>query len=131
MYKRQIREGDVLALTLDDFDFKKNTMKITKNYVKIGKEELIQSPKTPKSKRVITLPQEIMDMVKNYSAKLYGYSSSERLFLANKYSILRELNKICKLSGVKKIRIHDLRHPYVKPTTKKYLFFLVPMIQLS
>ena len=29
------------------------------------------------------------------------------------------------------IRFHDLRHPYVKPTTKKYLFFLVPMIQLS
>lgn len=26
---------------------------------------------------------------------------------------------------------HSLRHPYVKPTTKKYLFFLVPMIQLS
>jgi hypothetical protein len=30
-----------------------------------------------------------------------------------------------------RIRFHDLRHPYVKPTTKKYLFFLVPMIQLS
>lgn len=25
---------------------------------------------------------------------------------------------------------HSLRHPYVKPTTKKYLFFLVPTIQL-
>lgn len=28
-------------------------------------------------------------------------------------------------------RLHYLHHPYVKPTTKKYLFFLVPMIQLS
>ena len=36
-----------------------------------------------------------------------------------------------KNNGLKKIRFHDLRHPYVKPTTKKYLFFLVPMIQLS
>ncbi len=26
---------------------------------------------------------------------------------------------------------HDYRHPYVKSTTKKYLFFLVPTIQLS
>ena len=26
---------------------------------------------------------------------------------------------------------HSLRHPYVKSTTKKYLFFLVPTIQLS
>lgn len=107
-----IREGELLALTLDDFDFEKNTVKITKNYVKIGNEEIIQSPKTPKSKRVITLPQEIMDMVKNYSTKLYGYSPSERLFLANKYGILRKLNNISKLSGVKKIRIHDLRHSH-------------------
>ncbi len=30
-----------------------------------------------------------------------------------------------------RIPFHGLRHPYVKPTTKKYLFFLVPMIQLS
>ena len=33
--------------------------------------------------------------------------------------------------GLRKVRFHDLRHPYVKPTTKKYLFFLVPIIQLS
>lgn len=33
--------------------------------------------------------------------------------------------------GMKKMRFHDLRHPYVKSTTKKYLFFLVPTIQLS
>ena len=33
--------------------------------------------------------------------------------------------------GLRKIRFHDLRHPYVKSTTKKYLFFLVPTIQLS
>lgn len=39
--------------------------------------------------------------------------------------------KILKAIGAEHIRFHDLRHPYVKPTTKKYLFFLVPMIQLS
>ena len=38
---------------------------------------------------------------------------------------------ILEKNGLRKIRYHDLRHPYVKPTTKKYLFFLVPMIQLS
>ena len=32
---------------------------------------------------------------------------------------------------IEKFTPHCLRHPYVKPTTKKYLFFLVPMIQLS
>lgn len=51
-------------------------------------------------------------MIKNYSAKLYGYSPSERLFFVNKHAILRKLNNISKLSGVKKIRIHDLRHSH-------------------
>lgn len=27
--------------------------------------------------------------------------------------------------------LHTFEHPYVKSTTKKYLFFLVPTIQLS
>lgn len=47
-------------------------------------------------------------MVKNYSTKLYGYSPSERPFFTNKYSILRELNKICKLSGIK----NTYHHPH-------------------
>lgn len=38
---------------------------------------------------------------------------------------------VLKKNGLRKIRFHDLRHPYVKSTTKKYLFFLVPKIQLS
>jgi len=40
------------------------------------------------------------------------YSPSERLFFVNKHAILRKLNNISKLSGVKKIRIHDLRHSH-------------------
>ena len=37
---------------------------------------------------------------------------------------------LCKL-GLEHVKFHAIRHPYVKPTTKKYSFFLVPMIQLS
>ena len=45
--------------------------------------------------------------------------------------INRALNKLIQEHDLPKIVFHSLRHPYVKPTTKKYLFFLVPMIQLS
>ena len=41
------------------------------------------------------------------------------------------LYKICDENKIARFCMHALRHPYVKPTTKKYLFFLVPMIQLS
>lgn len=36
-----------------------------------------------------------------------------------------------KLDGFEGFHFHQLRHPYVKSTTKKYLFFLVPTFQLS
>lgn len=45
--------------------------------------------------------------------------------------ISTQFGKLLKENGLRHIRYHDLRHPYVKPKTKKYLFFLVPMIQLS
>ena len=35
-------------------------------------------------------------------------------------SIARYKDNAVKESGVKRIRIHDFRHPYVKHTTKKY-----------
>ena len=32
------------------------------------------------------------------------------------------MDRGCKQTGVKRIRIHDLRHPYVKHTTKNIIF---------
>lgn len=75
-------------------------------------EEIIQAPKTPKSKRTITLHAEIMEMVKEYSSMLYDHKPTDRLFLTSKQSLTREMVRGCKLSGVKKIRIHDLRHSH-------------------
>ena len=46
-------------------------------------------------------------------------------------SVLHMLHRVLKRAGLPEVRFHDLRHPYVKSTTKKYLFFLVPTIQLS
>ena len=34
-----------------------------------------------------------------------------------------EMDRGSSAAGIKRIRIHDLRHPYVKPTTKKFLSF--------
>lgn len=107
-----MREGELLALTLNDFDFDNNTVSITKNYARLGNEDIIQTPKTPKSKRTITLPVEIMEMIQEYKTMLYDYNPSDRLFPTTKSYLTREMVRGCKLSGVKKIRIHDLRHSH-------------------
>ncbi|MEE0109668.1 MAG: site-specific integrase [Oscillospiraceae bacterium] len=79
---------------------------------RVNNQDIIQTPKTPKSKRTITLPAEIMEMVKEYGGMLYDYKPTDRLFPTQKSFLTREMARGCKLSGVKKIRIHDLRHSH-------------------
>ena len=43
---------------------------------------------------------------------LYDYKPTDRLFAVTKSYLTHEMQRGCKLSGVKKIRIHDLRHSH-------------------
>lgn len=54
---------------------------------------------------------------------LYEPKEDERIFTISKSYLHHEMNRGSKISGVKRIRVHDLRHPYVKPTTKKFITF--------
>lgn len=107
-----IREGELLALSLSDFDFQTQLLHITKNYAVVNGQEYIFEPKTPKSKRDITLPAFLCNIVQDYAARLVDYSPDERLFPYTKSYINYEMKKGCKASGVKKIRVHDLRHSH-------------------
>ncbi|MEE1283933.1 MAG: site-specific integrase, partial [Acutalibacteraceae bacterium] len=107
-----MREGELLALTYNDFDFDKNTVNINKTYAVINSTEIIQPPKTPKSTRVVSLPVEIMNMVQEYYGMLYDYDPNARLFATSKSALTREMERGCKISGVKRIRIHDIRHSH-------------------
>ena len=55
LYWSGIRSGELLALSLRDFDFEARTVTIDKNYARLDKEDLILEPKTPKSNRTIGL----------------------------------------------------------------------------
>ncbi len=107
-----MREGELLALTLNDFDFTANTVSITKNYATVRGVEIIKEPKTPKSKRTVTVPKPVMDIIKRYSESLYDYEPTERLFHISKSKLHQYMVKYSGLSGVKRIRIHDIRHSH-------------------
>ncbi|MCM1276775.1 MAG: site-specific integrase [Lachnospiraceae bacterium] len=113
-----LREGELLALTPADIDFNKCTLRVNKSYQRIEKKDVITPPKTPKSKRVISIPQFLADELKAYINSIYGIKKTHRIFPFTKHYLTKEMTRGCEKSGVKKIRIHDLRHPYVKPTTK-------------
>ncbi len=107
-----IRSGELLALTLDDFDFEAQTLSVNKNYAKHDGDDLIMDPKTPKSKRIITIPKFLCEIVQDYVSKLYDYKPDERLFQVTKYYLHHEMTRGSKKAGVKRIRIHDLRHSH-------------------
>ncbi len=108
-----MRSGEMLALNLTDFNFEENTVSISKNYARHKNEDLIMDPKTPKSKRVITLPPSLSAAIEDYAKRLVDYEPTDRLFTLTKNHLRREMERGCRLSGVKRIRIHDLRHSHV------------------
>ena len=123
MYYTGIREGELLALTPADIDFDKDTLTINKSYQRLGGKDIITTPKTPKSNRVVMLPEVLKTVLRNYMEKCYGLQPDDRLFPYNKSFLYREMQIGIEASGVKRIRVHDIRHPYVKPKTKKFITF--------
>ena len=118
LYWCGIREGELLALTPADFDFQNSTVRINKSYQRLHGEDVITSPKTKKSNRTIKMPQFLCEEMQDYLGMLYGIKKKDRIFTVTKSYLHHEMDRGSKAAGVKRIRIHDLRHPYVKHTTK-------------
>ena len=118
LYWCGVREGELLALTAADFDFERQTVTISKSYQRIKGRDVITDPKTPKSNRVIQMPAFLCDEMQDYIKSLYAVQPTDRIFTVTKSYLHREMDRGAKEAGVKRIRIHDLRHPYVKHTTK-------------
>jgi integrase len=107
-----LRIGELLALTPADIDLEKRRLTVNKTYQRIEGEDLISEPKTPKSWRTISLPAFLCDYIADYEKRLVGLKNDDRLFPYTKYFFEHEMQRGVKESGVKKIRIHDLRHSH-------------------
>jgi integrase len=120
LYWCGIRMGELLALVPGDFDFDKSTVTINKSYQRLTREDIITEPKTPKSNRIISMPDFLCQQMKEYIHSLYGCMPTDRIFPITKSYLHHEMDRGSKEQGVKRIRVHDIRHSYVKPTLKKY-----------
>ena len=110
LYWTGIRCGELLALTKADFDLEKKTLRINKTYQVVNGEEITSTPKTEKSNRTIELPQFICDEMQDYFDSIYGLDDTSRIFPFSKHYLHHEMDRGSKEAGVKRIRIHDLRH---------------------
>lgn len=113
LYWCGLRLGELLALTSADFDFAKETVSITKSYQRLKGEDVITAPKTPKSVRVIKMPNVLCGEIQDYLNMLYGVEPDDRIFQFSKSYLRHEMDRGSKASGVKRIRVHDLRHSHI------------------
>ena len=134
-----LRRGEVLGLKWDAIDFERNTITIKRTIASVnidGKVTIIEqnSAKTKSSLRTLPLVSQFREYFlsvkeaqkenKKVCGNSYDYSHDGYVFvdalgrrmkpdyISSTFSVLLEKK------GLKRIRFHDLRHPYVKHTTK-------------
>lgn len=113
LYWCGIRMGEMLAITPADFDFVKSTVTINKSYQRLSGKDVVTEPKTPKSNRIIAMPDFLCEEIQEYIKSLYGHSATDRIFPITKSYLHNEMDRGSKEAGVKRIRIHDIRHSAV------------------
>ena len=117
-----LRRGELLALQWTDLDVENRTLSITKQVNRINGELVVSPPKTRNSIRTLALPQQAVDLLvsehKKHPTNPYLFPSPKTGTMYDPDAFRRTHDKILKAIGAEHIRFHDLRHPYVKHTTK-------------
>ncbi|MCI9547528.1 MAG: site-specific integrase [Lachnospiraceae bacterium] len=106
-----MRFGEMMALTLKDFDFQANAINITKSYYQ--NTRTTGSPKTQNSVRRISMPPAVMQEIQAYANKIYGLQPADRIFTFTNSLIRGNIKRGSEKAGIPRIRIHDLRHSHV------------------
>lgn len=106
------RVGEAFALFPSDINVKDRYISITKTFVHLPGQDILQTPKTRSSIREVSIPTFLVKQIDNYMSRLPG--KEMRLFFnISKFSLFRKMRAACKKTGVKLIRVHDLRHSAV------------------
>ena len=93
--------------TSDVIQWQNEIMKLKKD------KDVITDPKTPKSNRTIVMPDFLAVEMEDFISSLYGIRDDDRIFTISKSYLHHEMDRGAKLAGVKKIRIHGLRHSHI------------------
>jgi len=113
LYWCGLRMGEMFALTFADVNIEARTITVNKSYQRLKGRDVITEPKTQKSNRVVKIPRFLCDSLMEYKAMLYKPEPGDRMFVIGEHKLRSEMDKATTAAGVKRIRIHDLRHSHV------------------
>ena len=118
-----LRRGEICGLQWSDFDEESGTLKVCRTLHSQRKGEYTAGEtKTGKGMRTILLPKTVADILRRRKAD----TISQWIFPdpvkpedpVNPGSAYLRMKTLLRRAGLPSIRFHDLRHPYVKHTTK-------------
>lgn len=98
LYWCGLREGELLALCKEDIDLEHKVLHITKSYQRIRGRDVITDPKTPKSRRDVSIPDFLCQELKEYLEK-QEHQPGERIFHVTKYYLHHEMTRGTKKAG--------------------------------
>lgn len=61
----------------------------------------------------MSIPEFLCEELKDYIGRLYGILPTDRIFHLTKSFLHHEMTRGAEKAGVKRIRIHDLRHSHI------------------
>ncbi len=108
-----LRCGELLALTREDIDLPAATLRVNKTYRKEKNQDIITSPKTENSIRTVTLPHFLVECLENFFSLCYDLRDTDRIFPFTRRKLEHAMQIACRESGIKRIRLHDIRHSHV------------------
>ena len=120
-----LRRGEICGLQWSDFDEESGTLKVCRTLHSQRKGEYTTgATKTNQGMRTIILPHSVTEILRRRKAD----AVSQWIFPdpvrpedpVNPGSAYLHMKTLLRRAGLPSIRFHDLRHPYVKHTTKKY-----------
>lgn len=123
LYLSGCRKGEAMALSWNDVDFNTSVVHIRKNLNRKGLSNgqlyEITTPKTKAGNRDILLPETLIKLLKEHKKsceKIDGFNNNSFVFGTStplvEQTIRRRLDEYALKAGVKKIRVHDLRHSH-------------------
>ena len=122
------RRGETLGVKWNDMDLNNTspTLSIRRTAYKIGKEWRYEEPKTKRSRRIVALPLSLAMLLRHWRERqeanaeyFCGQLSGDDFVFAREDGTLPDpgyvskvFRRIVKDAGLKRIRLHDLRHTY-------------------